>query len=336
MTGSDIDMANRKALLASTLASGLLGLASSPAQAIFIDNDIVGDGSWAIDALDGGEARAGLLDPAGPTGATDVIFDYFHYVSVGGGGGTRLGSTTVTSPAALSGDDEVTSSGSFAGENGTIDWTATSSIASNAQVYQTTLAFSSNTPFGRVDVTHYLDEDVLGVSDDHLVVLGTPGGGDFNLLTIDDDQDVGVSHAASYLTAVGMTYDGWAADEFSDLRSAITAGSATYSIAGVVDVASLPPIAGGDPRFPGADAYGPEDITSAINFTFDPTANFASVIFTLGGAPDGSPPPPPDDPEIAVSEPGTLALLGIGLAGLGFAARRRNSRQPNLMRDQGN
>lgn len=80
----------------------------------------------------------------------------------------------------------------------------------------------------------------------------------------------------------------------------------------------------GDARFPGAPAWGPEDITSAIAFLFDPNAIFASTIFTLGGAPEGTPPPPPEDDEPgtpAIPVPASLLLLGVGLLGLGILRR---------------
>lgn len=306
--------------------TALLALGAAPAAAINIDNGVAGDGRIVVDSLAGGETRTFNLDPTGATGLTEIVFDYFHYIDVGAdGGGVRLGSLATSGPT-LTGAAEVSSSGSFLGQNGTIDWTAVSSIAPGSTVYQTTLSFSSNDPFGVVRVIQYLDEDVLGVSDDRLIVLGTPGGADFNLLTIDDDNDVGISHSASYLTAQGMDYIGWAADEFSDLRSAITGAGAAYSIAGVVDTGSLPDLGiGGDARFPGAQAYGPEDITSAIAFDFDPDATFASVIFALGGAPSGTPPPPPDDDNgNQVPEPASMLMFAAGL--LGFAVSRRRRR----------
>lgn len=292
--------------------------ASIGAWAVMIDNGVTGDGRWEVDVLAGGESRTGNLDPVGSPGGivgpTEIIFDYFHFVDVGAnGGGVRLAETTVTSPPTLTGPNQVTSSGSFAGANGTIEWTAVSSIASGSTLYLTTLTFSSTAPFGTLRVIQYLDEDVVGVSDDHLIVIGTAGAADFQLLTIDDDLPIGVAHAAGYLTAVNMTYIGWAADEFADLRSAITGSGATYSIVGVVDTSDLPPIT--DSRFPSTPAFGPKDITSAIAFDVDPNATFASVLFSLGGSPTGAPPPPPVTiPTDRVPAPGTLVLLGLGMA----------------------
>ena len=186
----------------------------------------------------------------------------------------------------MTGPNQVTSTGSFAGANAPIDWTAVSSIAPGSTLYLTSLSFASSMPLGTLRILQYLDEDVLSVIDDHLVVVGTPGAANFQLLTIDDNFSVGVSHAAGYLTATNMTYTGWAADRFPQLRTAITGPGASYSIPGVVDTVDLPPIA--DPRFPGQPAFGPTDIISAIVFDVDPNATSASVLLSLGGSPAGA------------------------------------------------
>ncbi len=301
----------RAVLFALSLA--LLGSAPGPAWGELINNGIGGDGRWEVDALDGGQTETGNLDPVGPIGLEDIIFQYLHWVDVSSGG-IPLGDTTVTMPATLTGPNTVTSAGNFAGANGTINWTAVSTIPPGSQLYLTTLTFQSNAPFGPVRLSQYLDEDVLGSGDDHLVVIGTPGMDDFQLLTVDSTENVGVSHAAGYSSAVGMTYIGWAADEFFDLGAAILDGSAMYSIAGVVDTTDLPPIM--DPRFPGLPAFGPNDITSAIAFDLNPNATFASVLLSLGGAPEGTPPPPPLPDQGVIPEPGSLTLLGLGACGL--------------------
>ncbi len=173
----------RKVLIFNLLFSlCVLMLSITPAMAIWIDNGISGDGEWTVDVLDGGESENCQIDPIGGTGLTDVIYEWFVYIDVGADGSATRISDNVTTPAYLSGTNEVTSEGNFAGPNGTINWTSVASIASGSMVYNNVLTFSSTQPFGTVRVICYLDEDVLGAGDDVLVEIGTPGNSNFMLL----------------------------------------------------------------------------------------------------------------------------------------------------------
>ena len=287
--------------------------AGSSAMGVTIDNGIAGDGRWQVNALAGGETFDGRIDPTGATGITNVVWNYGHYVDVGAdGAGVNLGLTTIVTPAALTGPGEVTSTGYFLGGNATINWSADSTIAPGSPIYQTTLTFDSAQPFGTVRVIQYLDEDVFS-SSNNLIVVGTPGAADFQLLTVDDFENVGVAQAAGYLTATGATYIGWHGATWPSLIIDIVGGGTTYSIPGIV---TLNPIV--DLRYPGLPAYGTQDIGTAIAFDLNPNATQAVLQFALGGSPSGAPVPDP-----TVPEPGSVAIL-TGIAAAALLRRRRN------------
>lgn len=312
-------------VLSFVLLSSFLIFSTGSANAqITIDNDITGDNQWEVDVLNGGESNDGRIDPVGPDGLTDIIYDYFFYVDPGAdGGGIRLSGTTITTPEFLSNPDEVTSAGNFAGSNAAINWNAVASISNGSTIYQVTFTFTSSMPFGTVRFIVYLDEDVEAVGDDILIVQGTAGADDFQLLTIDGVKDIGLAQSAAYSTATGMSYIGWTADKYSDLRSAITGAGASYSIGGFVDTTDLAPTT--DPRFPGAPAYGPEDITTALAFDLNPSATAAAVTFFLGFE--------EAEPESVIVPIPTVTQWGMiiftVLAGLGavYYMRREKSRK---------
>ncbi len=270
-----------------------LAIASVPAIAtpvaaqVTIDNGIAGDGRWEVVSASAGDSTSGSLDPVGPAPLGDVIYELYTYVDTEADGAAGRLADSTTSPATLTGPNQVTSSGSFAGPNGSIDWTAVATVPAGQTRYGVTLHFTSASPFGTVRLISYFDEDVVAgdQSDDVLVVLGTPGHANFFLLTLDQVDDVGVGHAAGFLSSLNATYVGWAADSWPNLQLAIGGAGATYSIPGTINTVNLPPYV--EPRYPGSPAYGPRDITQAFAFDLDPGATSATIEVSLAGSPDG-------------------------------------------------
>lgn len=286
------------------------------ATSVTIDNGVSGDGAWLVDVEAGGDTSFGELDSVG-FGPENLIFDFFTYVDDNADGSFEpLSVTTIASPPTLTGTGEVTSSGSFTGPNGTINWTAVATIPQGETTYEVVITFDSASAFGDVRVINYFDQDIFGVSDDVLILLGTPGQADFQMLTLDNTDDVGIGHFADYFPGPDATYVGFAADEFSDLRSAIAAGSAGFSTNGVIDTTSLPPMT--DARFPDADAFGPEDITGAYAFDLNPASSQATVAFALGGSISGDPvgPGPVPGPDAGSTPIPTLSNIGILVLGV--------------------
>jgi len=205
------------------------------------------------------------------------IFDFTNYVDVGrDGNAVELGLTTVANPPALTAPDEVTSDGNFAGANGQIDWVVRSYFLNGVATLFNEVTFTSQQAFGDVQFINYLDEDVLGISDDLLYPFGTPGQPDFEAYTLDNAERIGFSQGGFYLPGpelANATYDGWAADEYWELQLAIEGSGTTYTIPGNIDTASLTPFM--DPTL--GQAYGLENVTTAFAWTLDPTATTATV-----------------------------------------------------------
>lgn len=287
---------------------------------VTINNGITGDGAWEVVVEDAGDSREGTIDPAGPEGPTDVIFRLQAQFDIGLDGQDGNLADVTTSPAALTNPGEVTSEGTFAGPNGTINWVAVSTIEPDSPLYTVQYQFSSAQPFGATRIITYFDEDVLGPGGDIVVVIGTPGQPDFQLLTVDSGADVGVALAADYAGANNMTWAGWAID--------FCCGSpSTYSIPGDIFLPATT-----DPRFPDNDVYGPADVTTNFAWDFDPDATTASMTIGLGGSPDAMPPPPvvPPPPPldidmkpIPVNSNFALAMLLLLVGALGLGALRK-------------
>jgi len=280
-------------------------LQNGTASAITITNGIAGVGGFAVNAGNAGDSTYGAYNAG--TGLADQLYGLDHYISIGGGPGVWLQSAgTITQPEILLGST-VFSSGFFAGPNGQINWTALATIASSSTTYSVSYLFSSANNFGAVRFGQYMDADIVGAGSDNLIELGVSGQPGFELRTVDTGASTvfGLGQSADFLNTTNMTYVGWAARPYSQLLNAITGGTVTYSIPGIVTNLSSTT----DSRYPGSPAYGPADVTSAIAFDLNPHANSASVTFTMGTS--------------NVPEPGTWSLIAVGAVLVGLGRRRK-------------
>jgi len=207
----------------------------------------------------------------------NYIFGYSTFVTTATGV-EQLSATTITQPATLIADDVVESRGTFTGPNGLVSWTATSSFENGISRLNTVLELDSGlATLGNIQIVSYLDEDVGLPGDDILVTTGTPGAEGFRAFTIDTALRVGFSHGGYYvedgINLANASYTGWAADVFPELRTAIAAGTQTFSIAGDIDLTDLP--ASADPVF--GQKFGPNDATTGFAWNTNSTANNATI-----------------------------------------------------------
>jgi Ca2+-binding RTX toxin-like protein len=290
--GSDsLDGETGQDLLDGDLDPGEVVIGPEVDNGTLIDNDLLPGtlGQFAFRVGNGGQSGSGVgLADGGVTaqGTTrrfvnqNLLFEFFNFVDVGSNGGAvNLANTTITSPADLATDeaeDVVVSTGTFAGQNGLITWRVETRIDDGSPVVQNIVTFTSTGPLGNLRFINYLDEDIEGFADDILFLSGTPGQPDFEAFTLDGVQRVGFSQSGVYAPGeelVNATYDGWAADKFPDLRSAITGAGTAYSVAGNINTTNLPPFI--DPAL--GQVFGPADVTTAFAWTVNPAATSATI-----------------------------------------------------------
>ena len=341
---------NKIAALAAAVAS--VGLTAGVASAqVTIDNDIASGTFGSVSAEIGRGGSADRLDITarrdsnGQLVDTQLLFDYISYVDVGPrGGGISLASSAGVVTSA--GDDAAQSSGTFTGSLGnTIAFSVVSSIANRSDTLVNTYTFTAQGGggLGALSLIPYVDQDVLGLGDDILFTRGSAADANLQVFTVDNAELIGTSQSGAFTTEQGLvnaTFDGFAADEFADLRTAITAGGTTFSPTGNIDTTDLPSIT----RTGLGQVFGEADVTTALSWTVDPNATTATIIATLGGVPDAAsipvtPPPPvvpPTEPPVnPPTDPGTPAVVPLpagawtglaSLAGLAIVARRRKVR----------
>ncbi|QDT08766.1 dockerin type I domain-containing protein [Planctomycetes bacterium K23_9] len=226
--------------------------------------------------------NAGVTVVDANTGQTLVnqnyFFDFATYIIVNNVV-TRLNATTITQPVTLIADDVVESRGTFAGPNGEVTWIAQTSFRDGVPVMFSGLDLeaAAGTTLGDVQIVNFFHPDIGFPGFENVFPCGDPGTPDFRATTYQVDQQFGFAHGGYYendgTNQENASYIGWAADIFTDLETQIAANTQTYSLAGDIDLTSLPAVV--DPAF--GSVFGPGDVNTAFAWQVDPSATTSTV-----------------------------------------------------------
>lgn len=254
-----------------------LSLAVLQSFGIIISNGVPAGtvGYFAVDIGNGAQSHSGWIGTGTNLGDVEFIYDYFPYYSITGGGGTLFSGAPVPT-----GSNTLLTTGVFSGPNGMVNYQCVSYIPTNEMVLIQTWTFSSTNPFGNIRFMQYLDEDVFSVNDDVLVPLGSYFDNDLELYTIDDATRIGTFQSIYSNDERNVSWAGWSADKYSDLKSYIQTGTAIFAPGGFIETNNLPPISGTSPQ-----EYGKNDVTSAVAYDLNSNAFRAILTVVLGGTP---------------------------------------------------
>jgi hypothetical protein len=295
----------RKTLFAVALLAFIAGTAS--ALDVTLTNNQTGTDEFTVVLNEDAYSYQAYIQAPGQS-RENLMYDYYLYIDIGGSVYNLWDGTSAWDDSDAS-DQSITSSGAVAG----INWSVTHTLPDGGDIM--TSAYTLTAPTGallpEMRLFQYLDEDVYSISNNILVPSGSIAGGDLELLTVHPTIRAGVSQAGDSQAT------GWAADEYYDLGFALDAGGFNAAPGGTVDTTSLPPHT--DPYY--GPAYGPEDITTAIEWEVGSGLSSFAFEAYLGGLPEAPPPPPTGE----VPEPTTTALFLLGLGGLagGYYRKRR-------------
>ena len=254
-------------------------ISSEQASSVLLTNGlVVSDPDYfAVEVVAGGSAGS-VLGGTVVLGTTSTVYEYVAIFDVSGTA-YRL-DDHATDPVRVGNAARSTAHFGVGGSK-TLDVVVTSEIVhgTQAMINRYEVAAGGGLDLNTVRLFQYLDSDILSFSDDLLQVKGSVTDGSLVLDTIDPATDIveGLTDAGG---SSGVALSGFAADEFSDLRTELQAGGFDAAPEGTIDTVDLPPFV----HTTYGNVYGPDDITVALEYEFT-NASEATLKTQLGVSP---------------------------------------------------
>ena len=258
-----------------TVIGGRLPTGPEVNNGTLIDNDVATTtpGFFNYQPGPGGNHISALTTVQGLTQvfeSQNSLFDYGFFVDVGSdGGAVNLDTTTIIDQPTLIADDRVSSSGSFAGENGLVNWEVVQFFENGGVDLISEIRFTSATALGDIRFINYYDPIIGTDAGDNIFTEGIPGQDDFRLTILDSPEEIGFRQFGKFEPGDGLenaTYEGFIVDLFPQLITP-PVFDLPFIPTGTIDTVDVP--LQNDPRFP-LPNFGPGIITSALGWQVNP------------------------------------------------------------------